>query len=91
MSGLYDEDGIDGPFDRAIKRAIKEDAKPTDFTVKYRRGALVNGQRGFDWEISDHRGFVVAGGWSAGKRPDAEQDAKVKLIELRAKVAERAA
>jgi hypothetical protein len=25
--GLYDEDGIDGPFERRIKRAMREDAK----------------------------------------------------------------
>jgi molecular chaperone GrpE (heat shock protein) len=25
MSGLYDADGIDGPFEKAMKRAMKED------------------------------------------------------------------
>ncbi len=27
MKGLYDEDGIDGPWNRAMDRAMKEDAK----------------------------------------------------------------
>ena len=55
--------------------------------VIYRRGALVNGQRGWDWEIKNARGFVVRGGWSAGQKSDAEQDAEQALRELRAKEA----
>jgi hypothetical protein len=27
LSGLYDEDGIDGPFERAMDAAIRDDAK----------------------------------------------------------------
>jgi hypothetical protein len=63
---------------------------PFDFTVKFRRGALVNGRRGWDYEVSDHRGFVVGGAWTPGDRADAEVDAAAAVTRLRTKKARTA-
>jgi len=60
---------------------------PIDFTAKFRRGPLVNGRRGWDVEVSDHRGFVVRGCWTDGSREDAEQEATRLIAELRTKKA----
>ncbi len=62
---------------------------PIDFTTRIRRAPPVNGVRGWDVEASDHRGFVVAGVWTAGSRQDAEQEATRLVTELRAKAASK--
>lgn len=52
------------------------------FSVRYRRGALVNGRHGVDWEISDGRGFVVRGGWTPGNKDTAKIDAEAEIARL---------
>lgn len=63
------------------------------FTVRYRRGALIHGQRGYEYEIYESGGPVpVHVGWTAGKRSDAyaEAHAKIREIEARRASAEEA-
>lgn len=44
MSRFEDEDGIDGPFERALRRAEKEDARPGKrFEVRVRVAASQGG------------------------------------------------
>lgn len=42
-------------------------------------GTLINGERGHDYQIFDASGRLVGGGWSLGKRRDAEQDAEQSI------------
>lgn len=51
------------------------------FSYRTRPAASINGERGFDYDIFDGEGRRVGGGWSAGKRRDAEQDAEQSIRE----------
>lgn len=47
------------------------------YRIVTRKGALINGRTGWDWEIWDEStGKIKTQGWSAGKRADAESDAR---------------
>ena len=46
------------------------------YRIETRKGKLINGVTGWDWEIWDTTsGKIKTQGWSAGKKADAESDA----------------
>ena len=77
MSRLEDDDGIDGPFERAIKRAEREDAKKKRIV-----GPIVSTwpatRRGYGWRVR-HAGKIVADGWADGKRSEAVAAANERI------------
>jgi hypothetical protein len=48
-------------------------------SYRTRPAASINGERGYDYDIFDGAGRRIGGGWSAGKRRDAEQDAEQSI------------
>lgn len=56
------------------------------YEVSFRRGALVHGRRGYDFDIYEPgRASPVRTGWTAGNRRDAEQEAARAIRELEAR------
>lgn len=62
------------------------------YTVSFRRGTPINGMRGYDYEIYERLAssgvdVYVRGGWTAGNRRDAEQEATNAIRKLEMKAA----
>ena len=50
-----------------------------NYTATYQRGGLINGRRGWNYEVRAADGRVVAAGWTAGGRHEAVIEAKRAL------------
>lgn len=76
MSCFEDEDGVDGPFSRAMARAEREDAKP-----KLRARFLRDGS-GYTFAVLDRTGRIVRQGWCAGPKSEAQREAAGEIRRL---------